>query len=78
MDRVVLAVTGCLAFAVANANDRVCTVLARFHPIASGLVNGECEIGSVDFENVVTIKAAHANIESARGKLDLSGSVIKI
>jgi hypothetical protein len=67
-----------LAIAVAQGDDGVCAVGAGIDAIASGLSDGEGEVGRIDFEIVVGIELAYPNVDCSRRKLDLDGVIIEI
>ena len=63
MKRVGLTIAGRLALACAHAYDRVVSVFASLYPVLSRLENRKCQVGRINFKNIVAIQSLHTNTE---------------
>jgi hypothetical protein len=64
--------------AIAHVDDGGVTILIHADTIGAGAKNIECEIGRVDFEDLILIEAADANVDCAFGEADLNRAIVKI
>ena len=78
MQSVGLTVSGGLAFAFANGNDRTAAVFAGVNSIMAGLHRRERQVRSVDLEVVIVFQSAHGDANRPGTKLDLNGIVVEV
>jgi hypothetical protein len=67
-----------LTLALAHDDRRCGSVRIHFDPVCARLPEGEGEVRRVDFEHLVLIEAAHADIQRALRQLQLGDLVVEI
>jgi hypothetical protein len=78
MNPIGLSVACCLALAITRADDAVRAIFARLDAIIPRPVDIEREIRRINFDGVVSVQTANADIQRSRCKLNLNGVVVEI
>src|SRR4029077_1942297 len=67
-----------VAFPVTNGNDRGLGIGIRVDAVFARPKNGECYVGSVDFEDLILREIAHTDRQCSFGQRDLHRAVIQV
>ncbi|PYT47146.1 MAG: hypothetical protein DMG47_02490 [Acidobacteria bacterium] len=72
------AAAGDFTLAIADQDNRGVARFVDVDFVVAGAQNGEGEVGRIDFESLVLVKAAHTHVQDAFGDADLHRAIVEI